>query len=90
MICQSVYGLARSGIGTIIGRKSVSKGKEYTRIWVYVPTKVSEDTAFPFRIGAPCLVEISEEKRTLIVKPISEKEATKLGWRKRSRRTKPT
>jgi hypothetical protein len=78
--------LARTGVGTIIGRKSVSKGKEYARIWVYVPTKVSEDTAFPFKIGAPCLVEINEEKRMLIVKPISEKEATELGWRKRNRR----
>jgi hypothetical protein len=78
--------LARTGVGTIIGRKSVSKGKEYARIWVYVPTKVSEDTAFPFGIGSPCLVEINEEKRALIVKPISEKEATELGWRKRNRR----
>jgi hypothetical protein len=67
---------------TIIGRKSVRKGKEYARIWVYVPTKVSEETAFPFKAGSPCLVEINEEKRTLIVKPISEKEATELGWRK--------
>jgi len=78
--------LARSGVGTIISRKSVSKGREYARIWVYVPTKVSEDTAFPFKIGMPCLVTINEEKRQLIVKPISEKEATKLGWRKRMRR----
>jgi hypothetical protein len=78
--------LARTGVGTIIGRKSVSKGKEYARIWVYVPTKVSEDTAFPFKIGSPCLVEINEEKRQLVVKPISEKEALELGWRKRARR----
>jgi len=78
--------LARVGIGTIIGRKSVSKGREYARIWIYVPTKVSEDTAFPFEIGMPCLVEIDEEKGLLVVKPISEKEATKLGWRKRTRR----
>jgi hypothetical protein len=78
--------LARSGVGTIIGRKSVSKGREYARIWIYVPTKVSEDTAFPFKIGMPCLVEINEEKRQIIVKPISEKEATKFGWRKRIRR----
>jgi hypothetical protein len=78
--------LARTGIGTIIGRKSVSKGKEYSRVWIYVPTKVSEDTAFPFRIGMPCMVQINEEKE-LIVKPISEEEAVKLGWRKRERRT---
>ena len=78
--------MARTGIGTVIGRKSVSKGREYARIWIYVPTKVSEDTAFPFQIGMPCLVEIDEEKRQLVVKPMSEKEATKLGWRKRTRR----
>ena len=78
--------MARTGIGTIIGRKSVSKGREYTRIWIYVPTKVSEDTAFPFELGMPCLVEIHKEKRQLIVRPISEKEAIKLGWRKRRRR----
>jgi hypothetical protein len=35
---------------------------------------------------APCLVEISEEKKQLVVKPLSEKEATELGWRKRNRR----
>lgn len=78
--------MARTGVGTIIGRKSVSKGREYARIWIYVPTRVSEDTAFPFKIGMPCLVEIEEEKGQLVVKPISEKEAMKLGWRKRLRR----
>jgi hypothetical protein len=78
--------LARSGVGTIIGRRSISKGKEYARIWVYVPTKVSEDTAFPFEIGMPCSVEIDEKRQQLIVKPISEEEAIKLGWRKRMRR----
>jgi hypothetical protein len=78
--------LARADIGTIIGRKSVSKGKEYSRIWIYVPTKVSEDTAFPFEIGMPCLVEIDKRRRQLVIKQISEKEATRLGWRKRIRR----
>lgn len=77
--------LARTGVGTIIGRKTASKGKEYARIWIYVPTKVSEDTAFPFKIGAPCVVEIDEANNQLIIKPISEKEATELGWRKRDR-----
>ena len=76
----------RTGVGTIIGRKTVSKGKEYARIWIYIPTKVSEDTAFPFKIGAPCTVEIDEEKEQIVVKPIPEKEAIELGWRKRERR----
>ena len=81
-----MFSFARTGVGTVIGRKSVSKGREYARIWIYVPTKVSEDTAFPFEIGMPCLVEIDEERRQLIVKQILEKEATKLGWRKRMRK----
>jgi hypothetical protein len=72
-------------VGTIIGRKSVSKGREYARIWIYVPTKVSEDTAFPFKIGMPCMVEIDEKKKQLTVRMISEKEASKQGWRKRKR-----
>jgi hypothetical protein len=82
-----VQELARSGVGTIIGRKTASKGKEYARIWVYIPTKVSEDTAFPFKMGAPCTVEIDEKRDQLIVKRISEKEAIELGWRKRERQT---
>jgi len=78
--------LARTGIGTIIGRKSISKGKEYTRIWIYIPTKVSEDTAFPFKIGMPCLVDMKIKEGCLNIKQLSEKEAVKLGWRKRKRR----
>jgi len=79
--------LARTGIGTIIGRKTVSKGKEYTRIWVYIPTKISEDTAFPFKVGNPCLVEIGDAKNQVSVKQISEKRAIELGWRKRARKS---
>lgn len=78
--------LARAGVGTIIGRKTASKGKEYARIWVYIPTKVSDDTAFPFKIGAPCSVEIGDDNAHLIIKPLSEKEAIAQGWRKRERR----
>ena len=78
--------MARTGTGTIIGRKSVSKGKEYTRIWIYIPTKVSEDTAFPFKVGFPCRVEIDERRKQLVVKPISEDQTLKLGLSKRRKR----
>jgi hypothetical protein len=84
-----VLTLARTGIGTIIGRKSVSKGKEYARIWVYVPTKVSEDTAFPFKIGEPCFVKI-DERNQLVIEPISKEDAIKQGWRLRNRKTNET
>jgi hypothetical protein len=79
--------LARSGVGSVIGRKSVSKGREYTRIWIYVPTKVSEDTAFPFKPGDPCIVQLDPDRKMLGVKRVEKEEAVKLGWRKRNRRT---
>jgi len=78
--------LARSGVGTIIGRKSSSRGREYTRVWIYVPTKVKEDTAFPFEAGDPCLIEIDADGGGLGVRPISVEEAVRLGWQERRRR----
>ena len=78
--------LARSGIGSVIGRRSVSKGREYERIWVYIPTRVSGDTAFPFKVGDPCLVQLDTERRQLTVKKIGRDEAVRLGWRERKRR----
>ena len=81
-------GLARSGVGTVIGKKSVSKGREYERVWIYVPTKVSEDSSFPFKIGDPCLVQLDTERKQLLLKRIGREEAVKLGWRaERKRRT---
>jgi hypothetical protein len=68
----------------VIGRRSVSKGREYVRVWVYVPTKVSEDTAFPFKVGDPCEVEI-DTQRGLVVRPLSVKEASLRGWARRER-----
>jgi hypothetical protein len=67
--------------------RSVSKGREYERIWIYVPTRVSDDTAFPFKVGDPCLVQLDNERRQLIVRKIGRDEAVRLGWRERKRRT---
>ena len=77
--------MARSGVGTIIGRKSTSRGREYTRVWIYVPTKVKEDTAFPYEAGDPCLVEIDADGGGLSINLISVEEAVRLGWRERRR-----
>lgn len=82
--------MARKGVGTVIGRKSVSKGKEYQRIRIYIQTKISEDTAFPFKVEDPCAVEIDLKRRVLIVSPISISDAEKMGWTKRPRKRKDT
>jgi hypothetical protein len=66
----------------------VSKGRQYERIWIYIPTKVSEDTAFPFKVGEPCLIQLDMERRQLLVRQISGEKAITLGWRiDRKRRT---
>ena len=83
--------IARSEIVTVIGRKTSSKGREYTRVWIYVPTKVTEDTAFPFRVGDPCQIEIGEKigekEASLTIRPVSVARAVKEGWAKRARRS---
>ena len=66
----------------------MSKGRQYKRIWIYVPTKVSEDTAFPFKVGDPCLIQLDVERRQLLVRQISGEKAVTMGWRiDRKRRT---
>ena len=82
---SSGISIARTGIGTVIGRKSTSKDKEYIRIWIYIPTRVSEDTGFPFEVGDPCEVELDLRKKQLIIKTISEDLAYKKGWARRKR-----
>ena len=51
-----------------------------------MPTKVKEDTAFPFEVGDPCMVEIDRDRGGLNVKPISVEDAMELGWQERRRR----
>ena len=81
------FRMARKGIGTVIGRKTSSGGRTYTRAWIYVPTEVFRDTSFPLAVGDPCWVEIDNEQKRLIVSPIPEDEAEREGWVKRQRAT---
>lgn len=76
--------IARKGVGSVIGRKSRSKDRDYRRIWVYIPSKVAEDSSFPFEPGDPVGIEISSGT-VVTVSKISLAEAKSLGWAKRSR-----
>jgi len=64
----------------------VSKGREYERIWIYVPTKVSEDTAFPFKVGDPCLIQLDIERKQLLIRQVSREKAVSIGWRAERKR----
>jgi hypothetical protein len=64
----------------------VSKGRQYERIWIYVPTKVREDTAFPFKVGDPCLIQLDTERRQLLIRQIPREKAIIMGWRAERKR----
>ena len=64
----------------------MSKGRQYERIWIYVPTKVSEDSAFPFKVGDPCLIQLDPERRQVIVRQIAREKAIGIGWRAERKR----
>lgn len=50
-----------------------------------MPTKVSEDSAFPFNVGDPCEVEIETDPRGPMVRPLTVKQANLRGWARRER-----
>jgi hypothetical protein len=61
--------------------KGSSKGRQYERVWIYIPTKVSEDSSFPLKVGDPCLVQLDLERKQVLTNRIGREDAVKLGWR---------
>lgn len=68
----SVPVVTQRGIGRIVKRKSTlntAKGeKTYIQYWIYVPSDVAEDKAFPFKAGEKLLISITEGKRVFLEK----------------------
>ena len=56
----------REAIGRVVNRPTITGGKRYDKIFVYIPSQVAKDTAFPFKIGAKVEVEI--KGKTLIIR----------------------
>lgn len=56
------------GRGRLINRPSRTGTKTYARYFVYIPTYVARDEAFPFKAGEEVLVRI-EDGRLTIEKP---------------------
>jgi hypothetical protein len=42
--------------------KVVDRGKKYSKIFIYIPQKVAQDTRFPFKKGEDVTVRIEGEK----------------------------
>jgi hypothetical protein len=43
----------------VVERTTKSKGKKYTKVWIYVPIKVAEDSNFPFKGGEEAKIKIN-------------------------------
>lgn len=55
------------GKGRVINRPTKTAGKEYDKFFIYLPTNLVRDSAFPFKIGEMTTIRIDPEKGILII-----------------------
>ena len=64
--------VTQRGIGSLVKRRSTLKTrtgpKTYSRYWIYLPTDVAEDKAFPFKPGDKLLISITEGRKVFLEK----------------------
>jgi hypothetical protein len=64
----------RKAIGRVVNRPTITGGKRYDKIFVYIPSQVANDTAFPFETGTKVEVEI--KGKTLSIKKTEDAESS--------------
>lgn len=67
------------GKSKLMNRPSRSKGKMYDKYFVYIPSEVARDTAFPFKHKDEVIVKIDIKNKRLIIEkaPHQEREERK-------------
>lgn len=55
------------GKGRIINRPTKTAGKDYDKFFVYLPTNLVRDSAFPFKVGDAVVIRIDRENNLLTV-----------------------
>jgi hypothetical protein len=60
--------LVSKGRGKFINRPTKTGRRSYDKFFVYVPTEVARDSAFPFKDGEVVEVEIDAKGKRLLVK----------------------
>ena len=56
------------GEGSLSPRTTKTRGKSYTRYYIYVPTEVAKDSAFPFDLEKQALKVKIDGKRLIVEK----------------------
>jgi hypothetical protein len=54
-------------------------------VWVYIPTKLSEDSNFKYKLGDPVRITLDTKTGDLEITKVSHEEAEKQGWARRER-----
>ena len=54
----------------IVNRPTVTAGKRYDKFYIYVPTEVARDSAFPFKANNKVKVRIDVETKSLIIEKV--------------------
>jgi hypothetical protein len=54
----------------IVNRPTVTAGKRYDKFYIYVPTEVARDSAFPFKENDKVKIRISVETKSLIIEKV--------------------
>lgn len=57
-----VYQFMIEGVGKLINRPTKTGGKSYDKFFIYIPTSVAKDSAFPFKPGEEVLVRIEGDR----------------------------
>jgi hypothetical protein len=66
--------LAYKGLGKFVNRPTTTGGKKYDKFFVYVPTDVAKDSAFPFKPGDSVEVRIDSRGRQLSIAPVNHRQ----------------
>ncbi len=57
----------------IVNRPTQTGGKTYDKIFIYVPTEVAKDSAFPFKTNQKVKVKIDPTNKRLIIEKTETK-----------------
>ncbi|AEA47515.1 hypothetical protein Arcve_1513 [Archaeoglobus veneficus SNP6] len=58
MECQFMI----QGIGKFINRPTKTGGRTYDKFFIYIPTNVAKDSAFPFKPGEEVVIRIDGDR----------------------------
>lgn len=60
--------LVSKGKGRFINRPTKTGRKIYDKYFVYVPTEIARDSAFPFKDGDEVEIEVDTKRKGLLIK----------------------